>query len=583
MNLRCGHHTADNIQSLKPDLEPFAHVEKMMAWGHTIGCMLLIAAVLLFQWSCALVLETLRTGGEKQLEAVAPPPAAHGPRVLIFALDGAGADQLMRAIHSGGAPHIAALLGRDNGNGLFEHGYAAPHALSVLPSSTIADWSAIFTGKPPAQNGLVGDEWFARETATFYAPIPISVLDTVDFTKMVNDDLIGKALKSPTLYERLGRRTYVSLLSVHHGATLYTTVMPSSLADFLANLIKGTLEGEDPLKSINAALDLNSVQKLTEAINEHGVPDLQVVYFPGIDLYTHRSKDPLKSQVRYLEVITDKAVGQVLETYQKKGALVGTYVIFISDHAHIPTLDDESHRLGTDDEDSPFGLVAKSGFRVRRPLVILGDLDKDYQAVLAYQGFMAYVYLADRSSCPKQHDPCDWKKPPRFKRDVMPVVRAFYNATRTGHPVRKLKGTIDLVFAREPVPEGRNARPYKVFDGRRLVPIRTYLRNHTRPDLVKLEERLNWLSAGPYGNRAGDILLLPRACNNLAIQDRYYFAGTTHYSWHGSACAEDSHIPFIIIQDGGSGERLRSIMKKFGGDSPSEMALTPLVRALFGN
>src|SRR5713226_3570304 len=130
--------------------------------------MAVVAGALLFQWSCALVLETLKTGGERQLEPVAPTTAGRGPRVIIFAFDGAGPDQLMQAIHSGNAPHIAALLGKDKGNGLFEHGYAAPHALSVLPSSTIADWAAIFTGRPPAQNGLAGDEWFVRETATFY-------------------------------------------------------------------------------------------------------------------------------------------------------------------------------------------------------------------------------------------------------------------------------------------------------------------------------------------------------------------------------------------------------------------------------
>ncbi len=550
---------------------------------HIISAIAVIVTTLPLLWSCALVWETLKTGGEKRIEPVAPPPAAFGPRVIIFALDGAVPDQLMQAIRSGRSPHIAALLGKDKGNGLFEHAYSAPRASSILPSSTIADWAAIFTGRPPAQNGVTGDEWFVRETATFYAPVPISVQDTVDVAKVVNDDLIGKTLKSPTLYELLGKRSYVSLLSVHHGATLYTTVAAlSSLTDLLGRVIGGVLSS-DPQNSLSAALDLEAVQKLTEAIDTHDMPDLQVVYFPGLDIFTHTSKDPLESQGRYLESVVDKGVGSVLETYQKKGGLAGTYVIFISDHAHIPTLADEEHKIGTGDEDSPFGLVAKSGFRVRKPLVNLGDLDKDYQAVLAYQGFMAYVYLADRSSCPNEHDPCDWKKPPRFKEDVMPVVRAFYDANRTGNPIRKLKGTIDLIFARAPVPEGQNARPYEVFDGQNLIPIRDYLKGHPRPDLVRLEERLNWLSAGPYGNRAGDILLLARACSNLPIEDRYYFAGITHYSWHGSACEGDSHIPFIIVQEGGSGERLRALMRKFGGDSPSEMALTPLVRAVFGN
>ena len=542
----------------------------------------MVAAILLLQWSCALILRSLRTGGQEQLKPVATATVEGGPRVIIFALDGAGPDQLMQAIRSGKAVHIAGLLGKEKGSGLFEHAYAAPHGFSILPSSTIADWAAIFTGRPPAWNGITGDEWFVRETATFYAPVPVSGLDTVDVTKVVNDDLLGKTLKVPTLYELLGRRSHVSMLYVHHGATLYTTIAPSSFTDVVGRLISGAMEGADPENSLGAGLDLDSVQKLTGAIDEQGVPDLQIVYFPGIDIFTHVAKDPLEAQVRYLESITNKGVGAVLETYQEKGALAGTYVIFISDHAHIPTLNDAPHKLGTDDEDSPFGLVAKSGFRVRRPLVTLGGLDKDYQAVLAYQGFMAYVYLADRSTCPNEHDLCDWNKPPRFKEDVMAVARAFYDANRTGGLVPKLKGTIDLILARDPVSGDRNARPYEIFDGQKLVSIRNYLREHPRPDLVRLEERMNWLSAGPYGNRAGDILLLARACANLPIQDRYFFSAVSHYTWHGSACEMDGHIPFILAQAGGSGERLRATMRKIAGDSPSEMALTPLVRALFG-
>jgi hypothetical protein len=145
-----------------------------------------------------------------------------------------------------------------------------------------------------------------------------------------------------------------------------------------------------------------------------------------------------------------------------------------------------------------------------------------------------------------------------------------------------LKGAIDLIFAREPVAAGRNAKPYEIFDGQKLVPIREYLKAHPRPDLIRLEERMNGLSAGPYGNRAGDILLLARACTNLPIEERYFFSAVSHYTWHGSACEADSQIPFILAQQGGSGERLRTLMRKFGGDSPSQMALTPLVRSLFG-
>jgi len=530
--------------------------------------------------SCALITETIETGGERQLKPV-PPPTPAGTHVLIFAMDGAAPAQLMEAVHSGHAPYIAALLGKDKGNGLFEHAYAAPHALSVLPSSTIADWTSIFTGSVPAYDGIPGDEWFNRETLKFYAPVPVSVPETADNAKVVTDDLVGKQLKVPTLFEDIHRSSFVSLLAVHRGASIYTTVAPGSFPDLFEHLIKGELKGNDDEKSLSASLDRDSIEKVLDALKEHGIPDLQVVYLPGIDIFTHSASDRLAGQTRYLEHVTDGCVGRVVDEYRRQGMMDHTYVIFISDHAHTPTSVDTRNQLGTDDEHSPFQAVHKAGFRVRRASLIIPNADSDYQAVLAYQGFMAYIYLADRSTCPHEDDRCDWKKPARFEEDVIPVLKTLYRSNLKGHPVPELKGALDLIFARPGVASGQNALPFMVFDGEYLVPIREYLRKHPRPDLVDLDRRMHWLSSGPYGNLAGDILLLPRACMNLPINDRYYFAGITHYTWHGSACDQDSHIPFILAKPNESGEEMRSIMSDFGGDSPSERELTPLVRALF--
>jgi hypothetical protein len=281
------------------------------------------------------VAKTVATWGERPIrQAVVTPakaPPVLGSRVIVFCLDGAGYPQLMQAIRSGKAPHIAALLGKEGGNGVFERGYSAPGVLSVLPSSTVADWAATFTGKPPAENGVPGDEWFDRQHRRFYAPVPISVTDTADFTLMLNDDLVGKQLEVSTLYEQLKRRSYVSMLMVYRGATLFTTVPPTTFAGMVGGLVGGKLSGKTALESISTTLDLASVAKLLQAIDEHGLPRLQVVYFPGIDLFTHASPDPLQAQVGYLEEYTDDGVGQVLEAYRKVGALPNTYVIFIAD------------------------------------------------------------------------------------------------------------------------------------------------------------------------------------------------------------------------------------------------------------
>ena len=133
------------------------------------------AVALIILASCTLVSETLKTGGEKQLTRTPVPKKIESPpaRVIVLALDGATPTQLMAAINSGHAPHLQALLGAPQSDGLYEHAYAAPHAMSMLPSSTVADWSAIFTGTTPANNGVPGDEWFERDNNKFLAPVPI--------------------------------------------------------------------------------------------------------------------------------------------------------------------------------------------------------------------------------------------------------------------------------------------------------------------------------------------------------------------------------------------------------------------------
>ncbi len=532
--------------------------------------------------SCSFVARTLATGGERPLRptpirTAAPKP---GPRVIVFCLDGAGHDQLMDAIHSGKAPHIANLLGKEEGNGLFEHGFFPPRVIDVLPSSTAADWSATFTGKPPGLNGVPGDEWFDRLGRRFYAPVPITVTDTADFSSMLNDNLVGRLLKAPTLYQRLHRRAYVSMLMGYKGATLFTTVNPGAFAGMIGDLVGGTLAGTPTLQTIGTDLDLASTTKLLDAINEHGPPRLQVVYFPGIDIFTHASPNPLKSQVRYIEDNIDKAVANVLEAYEKLGVLPYTYVIFIADHGHTPVENDDRHRLGPDDPGSPYAQLHKAGFRVRKASLALSKDEEDYQAVVAAQGFMAYVYLANRSTCPKKGEVCDWFRPPRFREDRMRALRALYWNNQSGTQVPQAKGTIDLIFSRK-----RAAAPFEIFDGRRLVPIGSYLKKHPRPDLVDLNERMKWLGEGPYGYLAGDIVLLAKASTAVPIEDRYYLARTSHYSWHGSANTSDSYISFILASQGVSGESLRHLvldLRSETGGSLSQMELTPLVQALIG-
>src|SRR5205823_5049483 len=108
---------------------------------------------------------------------------------------------------------------------------------------------------------------------------------------MLLEGLVGNALQTPTLYEMLGV-PHVSLSQIYRGATLFTTVEPTALVPLMGSFVKGVISGATAKQELYAEIDQASVTKLIAALTEHGIPILQVVYFPGVDLFTHEAEEP---------------------------------------------------------------------------------------------------------------------------------------------------------------------------------------------------------------------------------------------------------------------------------------------------
>jgi hypothetical protein len=542
-----------------------------------VAAVVVLAAVAIWLWGGVLeeVGELAAEGGEIQLREPMRPVRGE-ERALIFALDGVGAEAFREIVHSGRAPATAGLLGREVEPGVHASGYIAAEALSILPSTTMAAWASVFTGEPVARTGVSGNEWFDRATRRFYAPGPASVQDHEHALKMFTESLVSDAIMVPTLFEQMDLRTHVSLQMVHRGADLLSVPALSDVASLFGAVASG-VTGHDPEREAYVAIDTQSADRVVETLERHGIPDVQVVYFGGIDLYTHQAEEALDRKQAYYEEILDPAIARIVEVYRTAGVLDDTYILFISDHGHTPVLAEERNALGVDRDGDPPEVLERTGFRVR-PFEI--DVEaEDFQAVLAYQGAIAYVYLADRSTCPGAGDGCSWMLPPRLEEDVLPVVRAFDRSNRFGDPSPKLRGAIDLVFAREPRPVGEDALAFQVWNGERLVPVGEYLAANPRPDLLDLETRMDALSAGPYGHRAGDVLLLARSGMHRPLEERFYFSHL-YRSWHGSATPRDSRITFAVAHTRSSGAELRQRVEAVAGGAPSQLDFTPLVREL---
>lgn len=514
-------------------------------------------------------------GPFKQLRDEMRPARAEGPRVLVIALDGVGDGAFREALAAGRLPRIAALLGEPTDDPeVFAHGYTPSGTLSILPSTTYAAWTSVFTGEPVARHGIPGNEWFDRETVQFVAPAPVSVTGYGDAARVYTEDLVGEWTTVPTLFERAGVRSYATLVAQHRGADLLIQPDLSLLQDLVTALAAGLSGNGDADFDTYRALDEMGVQRTLDAFEEYGLPDLQVVYFPGVDLYTHLAEHALAEQNDYLGTVVDPAVGRLLDAYGDRL----DYVFFVADHGHTPTLDTDRHALGSGGDDEPPTVLEHYGFRVR-PFE-RDTSEDDFQAVFAYQGAFAYLTLADRSTCPNAGDVCDWSRPPRMEEDVLEAVHAFDRATRDGHPAPELRGTLDLIFAREP--RGiEPAEPFRVWDGDRLVPVGEYLAANPRPDLLDLEARLDALAAGPLGHRVGDVLLLSRYRFEDPIEQRFYFSNL-YRSWHGSPSAQDSEILWVLAHPQHSGEALRERTRRIAGPTPSQLDVTPLLLDLLG-
>lgn len=533
-------------------------------------------AIGLTAWLAPSVLQRLTGGDERMLQSEPAHPIAEGtPTALVLAIDGVDRSLLYAMLREGELPRLAGLLGGREGASL-PHAHLDETLIAPLPSSTLTSWATLFTGEVPAVHGIVGNEYFIREERRYAGPAPISVFAPELVLQTYTDGYANDLLAVPTMYERMRAAdprftAWVSMSQFYEGADRLLLADRTVAADAFAALLSDAADGFE----LYASLDREVIETLTEALEADPPPQLLTVYLTGTDHYAHSSeRGPDAARRRYLREVVDEVVGELAGVLRDRHALEDRYVVVLSDHGHTEVVHDEHHALGTDDEDDPPALVAAAGYRLR-PFEVQVDDGHDFDAVLAYGGAMAYVYVADRSTCPEAGTRCDWSRPPRFAEDVVPLAEAFHAASARGEGVPALHNTLDMVLVRR-----RMGAPLRVYvGGGRTASIGAHLEEHPRAGYVDLEERLRDLAVGPNGHHAGDIVLLARNGNEDVREHRYYFASLYH-SWHGSPSRRDSEIPLILAHPRRTSRELAATLRDATGERTDATEIVALLETL---
>ena len=518
-------------------------------------------------------------------EADADPDRAD---LLVIALDGVDRKLLYGMLERGEMPETSALLGgRVNGApDAHPHAYFDHAITATLPSITAAAWATVFTGTPPAQHGVPGNEYFVRERRQLAAPIPNSVSAVATALSVFTEGYANGLLAVPTIYERMRAREpditmWVSMSQYYKGADMLLLTRRAVLGDAFNALLSSVVDAK-MAKKVWGDLDKEDVEVVVEKLEKGPLPNVLTLYVFGTDDYAHVAPEgPDESRRAYLRDVVDPALGKLRGALSKRGALASRYVVITGDHGHTQVLPDDAHSMAMNDEDDPPAVVRGAGFRLR-PFKLEVDAKDDFQAVLAYEGAMAFAYVADRSTCAAKGTPCDWSLPPRYREDVLALAEGFRENDRDGRWAPSMKGALDMIFVRRPRPFAEVDLPFEVYVGDgKTVPVDEYLAKHPHPTYVDVASRLRDLAVGPHGERAGDVLLLAHNGDRERPEERFYFA--PHYqSWHGSPSRNDSDIPLVVGNPGRAQADIARDVKAVLGQEPHQQAVGELIVRLRG-
>ncbi len=234
------------------------------------------------------------------------------PCVVVFFVDGLDHTRFNELLNAGKLPNIQKQF--------VEGGVGVRNAVTSIPSVTYPNAVSLLTGCFPGHHGILGNQWFDRET--FFLR---------DYSSALTYQTVNTDFKNPTLFELLDDKLTVNVrCHTRRGATKSFDHAIGTGLDWVFNRYGHA----DQRVGLTAPMVAEFAQKTGRW------PAVYLSYFPGVDATGHLCGSDSDDYEKGL-IIADEAIGRITETIKQNRPDASPYYILVTDHSHVPAHRDQ--------------------------------------------------------------------------------------------------------------------------------------------------------------------------------------------------------------------------------------------------
>lgn len=459
------------------------------------------------------------------------------PKLFVIILDALKRGTLMESLDS--LPNFKAAI---KGNGAAYPYLTFENVLVSIPSSSKPSNCTLLTGVYPCRHGVPSTLWFDRKEEKIITLTSITQRRIINILqKNHTDTLFDYARKSgksslavaTQVTKGVDRKDWIKQ-SVHlWGQAFWINLFRdgNTIPDG-AHLDRGTTKGllRGHIYSITDGLE----GKLRTSGN---VPDLVVVHYVGMDIFTHYPRRFMvkenwtvdEIQKWYLREVLDPELGKIMAFLKENRLFENTIFFFVADHGQTKII---KH---VDEKGFEQRLAKKCKVKGRPHSIREADI------IVMPGASTKVIYVKDRTDA-------EWMSPPRLLEDVKPVTDALIDD-------KDVAGHLNaLLVARYPGERDKDLKGSGESDVYWFFNLNRYRQSKRKHDdflnalepLSRLDELVGKELKAAYmycrdfdRENTPDIILIN--------QPGYYFTPDRgKYAHHGGIYADDAYVSFVV-------------------------------------